>query len=242
MTGVSITPKVAGLLMAKEIKNFAKLMEKPEKPVLAILGGAKVADKIGVIYNLMDKVDMMYIGGGMCFTFLSVLNGSKVGKSILDPASTGLVKVYRKKAERKGVKMVFPTDFVCADKKEATETSVVDIAGGIPDSLAGFDIGPQSSKQLAHMISQARTILWNGPMGVFETDQFAQGTKACLDACVSASSQGATVICGGGETVMAVEKYNAMDKITHVSTGGGASLELLEGKEMPGILFLDEKH
>ena len=240
MAGVNLSPKVAGLLMAKEVEYFSKLLETPEHPVLAILGGAKVADKIGVIYNLLDKVDEMYIGGGMAFTFLKVLQGLDIGKSIFDSASTGLVKVYKKKGDKRGVTIHLPVDYVCAPSISSTETTVVE--GAIPADLAGFDIGPKSSAQLREIILRSKTILWNGPLGVFEQEQFSEGTKKCVEACVEASANGTSVICGGGETVMAFERNNATDKVSHVSTGGGASLELLEGKEMPGILFLDEKH
>lgn len=241
MTGVTLPIRVAGLLMAKEIDYFSRLLERPEKPVLAILGGAKVADKIGVIYNLLEKVDEMYIGGGMCFTFLKVLANTQIGKSIFDASSTGLVKVYRKKADKRGVRLIFPVDFVCAADKDSKDTTVRTAAEGIPENLAGFDIGPQSRAELAAAIGRARTILWNGPMGVFENPQFEAGTKACVDACIEASARQAAVIAGGGETVMAAEKWNAMERLSHVSTGGGASLELLEGKEMPGISYLDER-
>jgi len=239
MAGVSLTPKVAGLLMAKEVEYFSKLLENPERPVLAILGGAKVADKIGVIYNLLDKVDEMYIGGGMAFTFLKVLKGLEIGKSIFDGSSTGLVKVYKKKGDKRGVTIHLPVDYVCAPSIDSTETKVIE--GAIPADLAGFDIGPKSSAELREIILRSKTILWNGPLGVFEKPQFAEATAKCVDACVEASAKGTSVICGGGETVMAFEKNNATDKVSHVSTGGGASLELLEGKEMPGILFLDER-
>ena len=238
MTGVAISPKVAGLLMAKEVDYFSRLLEKPERPVLAILGGAKVADKIGVIYNLLDKVDEMYIGGGMAFTFLKVLQGLEIGKSLFDESSTGLVKVYKKKADKRGVKLIFPVDYVCANAIDSTDTKVYDETTGIPADLAGFDIGPKSVEQVKAAIARCKTVLWNGPLGVFEKEQFMAGTMGAVEGCVNS---GATVICGGGETVMAVEKYGAKDKIAHVSTGGGASLELLEGKEMPGILVLDEK-
>lgn len=242
MTGVTLTPKVAGLLMGKEVEYFSKLLENPARPVLAILGGAKVADKIGVIYNLLDKVDEMFIGGGMCFTFQQVLNKMNIGKSLFDGNSVGLVKVYKKKADKKGVKLMFPTDFVCAEKMAAdAAVSVCKAEAGIPANLAGFDMGPDSIKTLSDAIARAKTIIWNGPMGVFEIDQFANGTKLIIEACIKASASGTAVIVGGGETVMAAEKWNAMDKLSHVSTGGGASLELLEGREMPGILALDEK-
>lgn len=241
MTGVQLPIKVSGLLMAKEVDYFSKLLEKQEHPVLAILGGAKVADKIGVIYNLLDKVDEMYIGGGMCFTFLKVLQNAGIGKSLFDSNSVGLVKVYKKKADKRGVKLIFPTDVVCATGIDETTTQVLDVSAGIPDTLAAFDIGPKSAEELKAAIARSKTILWNGPMGVFEKDQFAAGTKAALDACVDATSKGAAVIIGGGDSVLAAEKWKAVDKLAHVSTGGGASLELLEGKEMPGILYLDEK-
>jgi len=239
MAGVNLPRKVAGLLMAKEVEYFSKVLETPEPPVLAILGGAKVADKISVIYNLLDKVDEMYIGGGMAFTFLNVLKGTKIGKSLFDGTSTGLVKVYKKKGDRRGVTIHLPVDYICAKSIDSTETTIID--GDIPDDLAGFDIGPKSSEELAALIKRSKTVLWNGPLGVFEQDQFAVGTGACVAACTEACAAGSTIICGGGETVMAFEKFNAKDKISHVSTGGGASLELLEGKEMPGILFLDER-
>jgi phosphoglycerate kinase len=240
MTGVQLPIKVAGMLMAKEVDYFSKLLENPQRPVLAILGGAKVADKIGVIYNLLDKVDEMYIGGGMAFTFIKVLQNAGIGKSLFDANSVGLVKVYRKRAEKKGVKLSFPVDVVCAETIESTATTIVP-ATAIPDNMAGFDMGPKSIEELKAAIARSRTILWNGPMGVFERDQFAAGTKAAIEACVAASASGAAVIVGGGDSVLAAEKWNAVDKLAHVSTGGGASLELLEGKEMPGILYLDEK-
>eukprot|EP01107_Rhizomastix_libera_P016602 TRINITY_DN6_c0_g1_i2.p1 TRINITY_DN6_c0_g1~~TRINITY_DN6_c0_g1_i2.p1 ORF type:complete len:773 (+),score=220.55 TRINITY_DN6_c0_g1_i2:2-2320(+) len=241
MTGVALPMKVAGLLMEKEITYFSKLLENPTGPVLAIMGGAKVADKIGVIYNMLDRVNEMYIGGGMCFTFKKMVEGMSIGKSLLDNDSVNLVKVYKKKADKKGVKMTFPVDFVCATGFDEVKTTVFSDKQGIPADQLGLDIGPESIKQLIEAVKRAKTILWNGPMGVFEKDQFAEGTKQLVLALIEATKNGATVIFGGGETVMAAEKWDAMDKVSHVSTGGGASLELLEGKEMPGILALDEK-
>ena len=240
MTGEDLPVKVAGLLMAKEITSFTKLLEHPTKPILAIMGGAKVADKIGVIYNMLDRVDEMYVGGGMCFTFLQQCEGVKIGKSLLDENSVNLVKVYKRKAERQGVKFTLPVDYVCAKGIGETETRVC--AKDIPDDMMGLDIGPESIKQLIAAVKRAKTILWNGPMGVFEQPQFANGTKALVEALKDATANGATVIFGGGETVMAAEKWDAVGKVSHVSTGGGASLELLEGREMPGILVLDEKN
>lgn len=242
MTGVKLTPKVAGLLMGKEVEYFSKLLENPARPVLAILGGAKVADKIGVIYNMIDKVDELFIGGGMCFTFMNVIDKVSIGKSLFDANSVGLVKVYKKKADRQRVKLSFPTDWVCAERMAPdAATKLCDATTGIPADLAGFDMGPQSIATLKVAIARAKTIIWNGPMGVFEMGVFENGTKEIMEACVAASAAGTTVIVGGGETVMAAEKWGAMEKISHVSTGGGASLELLEGREMPGILALDEK-
>lgn len=242
MTGVTIAPKVAGLLMGKEVSYFSKLLENPARPVLAIMGGAKVSDKIGVIYNLIDKVDEMFVGGGMCFTFLSVLNKMNIGKSLFDENSTGLVRVYKKKADKKGVKLQFPVDWVCAEKMDASApTQICTAEAGIQAPLAGFDMGPKSIQLLLEAVARAKTIIWNGPMGVFEMTPFENGTKAIIEGCVKASAAGTAVIVGGGETVMAAEKWEAMDKLSHVSTGGGASLELLEGREMPGILALDEK-
>eukprot|EP01105_Mastigella_eilhardi_P014005 TRINITY_DN318_c0_g1_i4.p1 TRINITY_DN318_c0_g1~~TRINITY_DN318_c0_g1_i4.p1 ORF type:complete len:767 (-),score=260.46 TRINITY_DN318_c0_g1_i4:1328-3628(-) len=242
ITGIDLKPKVAGLLMAKEVEYFSKLLENPTRPVLAILGGAKVADKIGVIYNLLDNVDMMYVGGGMCFTFAHVLNKIEIGNSLFDANSVGLVKVYKKKADKRGVKLEFPCDFVVAEKMEkGVKTEIVDAAAGIKKPLAGFDMGPKSIAMLKGMIGKAKTIIMNGPLGVFEIDEFATGTKEITLALADACAKGATVIIGGGESVMAVEKYGCFDKLSHVSTGGGAALELLEGREMPGILALDEK-
>lgn len=241
MTGVNLPVKVAGLLMEKEITYFSKLLEHPTAPVLAIMGGAKVADKIGVIYNMLDKVNEMYIGGAMCFTFLKECENVKIGKSLLDTNSVNLVKVYKRKAERQNVNFVLPVDFVCAESFDATESKVFDKATGCPDNMLGLDIGPESVKQLIECVKRAKTILWNGPMGVFEKPQFENGTKALVEALKEATANGATVIFGGGETVMAAEKWDATGKVSHVSTGGGASLELLEGREMPGILVLDEK-
>ncbi|GAA5939664.1 phosphoglycerate kinase [Sporobolomyces koalae] len=242
MVGVDLEQKAAGLLMTKELEYFAKVLEKPERPFLAILGGAKVSDKIQLIENLLDKVDSLIVGGGMAFTFKKVLENMEIGDSLFDKAGSEKVHDLVKKAEAKGVKMVFPVDFVTADKfdKDAKVGAATD-KEGIPAGLMGLDAGPESRKQFAETISQAKTILWNGPAGVFEFDNFANGSKAVLDACVEAKNNGATVIVGGGDTATVCAKYDAEDKLSHVSTGGGASLELLEGKDLPGVKALSEK-
>ncbi|GAA5820287.1 hypothetical protein JCM11491_005563 [Sporobolomyces phaffii] len=243
MVGVDLEHKAAGLLMTKELEYFAKVLEKPERPFLAILGGAKVSDKIQLIENLLDKVDSLIVGGGMAFTFKKVLENMDIGDSLFDQAGADKVHDLVKKADAKGVKMVFPVDFVTADKfsKDATVGRATD-KEGIPAGTMGLDAGPESRKAFAETIAEAKTILWNGPAGVFEFDNFAHGSKAVLDACVDAKEKhGATVIVGGGDTATVCAKYGAEDKLSHVSTGGGASLELLEGKDLPGVKALSEK-
>ncbi|GAA6063255.1 hypothetical protein JCM10212_003618 [Sporobolomyces blumeae] len=242
MVGVDLAQKAAGLLMTKELEYFAKVLEKPERPFLAILGGAKVSDKIQLIENLLDKVDSLIVGGGMAFTFKKVLENMEIGDSLYDEAGSKKVHDLVKKAQDKGVKMVFPVDFVTADQfsKDAKVGSATD-KEGIPAGTMGLDAGPESRKLFAETIKEAKTILWNGPAGVFEFDNFAGGSKAVLDACVEAKENGATVIVGGGDTATVCAKYGAEDKLSHVSTGGGASLELLEGKDLPGVKALSEK-
>jgi len=243
MVGVSLPQRAAGFLMKTELEYFAKVLESPERPFLAILGGAKVSDKIKLIDNMLDKVDSLIIGGGMAFTFKKTLEGVKIGNSLFDAAGAETVPSLIEKAKKNNVEIVLPCDYVIADKfaKDA-ETATVTDQDGIPDGWMGLDCGPESLKRYQKAISQAQTILWNGPPGVFEFDKFAHGTKATLDTVVDAcQNHGKTVIIGGGDTATVAAKYGAEDKLSHVSTGGGASLELLEGKELPGVAALSCK-
>jgi phosphoglycerate kinase len=242
VVGIEVPQKAAGLLVEKELTYFAKALEKPERPFLAILGGAKVSDKIQLIDNLITKVDILIIGGGMAFTFKKTLEGVNIGNSLFDEAGSKIVADLMEKAKKNNVEVVFPVDYVTADKfdKDANTGTATDKTG-IPDGWQGLDCGPESIKLYSAAISKAKTILWNGPPGVFEFDKFANGTKATLDAVVKAAENGATVIIGGGDTATVAKKYGAEDRLSHVSTGGGASLELLEGKTLPGVAALSEK-
>ncbi|KAI8874290.1 phosphoglycerate kinase [Ramicandelaber brevisporus] len=242
MVGVNLPVRAAGLLMAKELEFFGKALEKPDRPFLAILGGAKISDKIQLIENLLDKVDSMIIGGGMAFTFKKVLQNVKIGSSLYDAEGAKIVHQLVDKAKAKNVKLHFPTDYVTASKfaKDAEVGHATD-ESGIPDGWLGLDVGPNSNKAFHEAIVNAKTILWNGPAGVFEFDSFAKGTKSMLDAVVEATNGGATTIVGGGDTATAAAKWNAESKLSHVSTGGGASLELLEGKNLPGVAALSDK-
>ncbi|KWU41297.1 phosphoglycerate kinase [Rhodotorula sp. JG-1b] len=242
MVGIDLPQKAAGLLMTKELEYFAKALEKPERPFLAILGGAKVSDKIQLIENLLDKVDSLIICGGMAFTFKKTLEGVSIGKSLFDEAGSQKVKALVEKAKSKNVELVFPVDYITADKfdKDANTGTATD-KEGIPADWQGLDAGEESRKLFKDAIAKAKTILWNGPAGVFEFEKFAGGSKATLDACIEAKNNGATVIVGGGDTATVCAKYGAEDKLSHVSTGGGASLELLEGKDLPGVSALSDK-
>ncbi|GAA5835721.1 hypothetical protein JCM11251_007407 [Rhodosporidiobolus azoricus] len=242
MVGVDLPQKAAGLLMTKELEYFAKVLEKPETPFLAILGGAKVSDKIQLIENLLDKVNSLIICGGMAFTFKKTLESVSIGDSLFDEAGSKKVAELVQKAKSKNVELVFPVDYITADKfdKDAKTGTATD-KEGIPEGWMGLDAGEESRKLYAQAIKKAKTILWNGPAGVFEFDNFAGGSKATLDACIEAKEAGATVIVGGGDTATVCAKYGAEDKLSHVSTGGGASLELLEGKDLPGVSALSEK-
>lgn len=242
MVGVDLPQRAAGFLVAKELEFFAKALEHPERPFLAILGGAKVSDKIQLIDNLLDKVNALIIGGGMAFTFKKTIDNVKIGNSLFDEEGSKIVQGLVEKAKKNNVKLVFPTDYVTADKfsKDAQVGHATD-AEGIPDGWQGLDAGPESIKAFEEVIGESKTILWNGPPGVFEFDAFANGTKAVLNACVKACDNGATVIIGGGDTATVAKKFGAEDKLSHVSTGGGASLELLEGKTLPGVAALSEK-
>merc|ERR1711939_289978 len=242
MVGVNLPQKASGFLMKKELDYFAQALENPKRPFLAILGGAKVSDKIQLIDNLLDKVNSLIICGGMAFTFKKTLEGVKIGNSLFDQPGSEKVKDIMTKAEKNGVKVVFPVDYVTADafSADAKVGSATD-SEGIPDGWMGLDAGPKSRELFKETILASKTILWNGPAGVFEFENFATGSKASLDACIEAASKGATVIVGGGDTATVVANYKAEDKLSHVSTGGGASLELLEGKNLPGVAALSEK-
>lgn len=239
MVGVDLPQRASGFLVKKELEYFAKALENPERPFLAILGGAKVSDKIKLIDNLIPKVDSLIIGGGMAFTFKKTLEGVAIGNSLFDEAGSKTVGDLVQKAKEHNVKIILPVDYITADKfsKDANTGYATD-ADGIPDGWQGLDCGEKSRELFKQAISEAKTILWNGPPGVFEFDKFANGTKATLDAAVEAAEKGTTVIIGGGDTATVAKKYGVEDKLSHVSTGGGASLELLEGKELPGVTYL----
>ncbi|XP_027695450.1 phosphoglycerate kinase 1 [Vombatus ursinus] len=239
MVGVNLPQKASGFLMKKELTYFAKALESPERPFLAILGGAKVADKIQLINNMLDKVNEMIIGGGMGFTFLKVLNNMEIGTSLFDEEGAKIVKDLMAKAEKNGVKITLPVDFVTADKfDENAKTGQATLASGIPAGWMGLDCGPESSKKYAEAVARAKQIVWNGPVGVFEWEAFARGTKELMNNVVEATKRGCITIIGGGDTATCCAKWNTEDKVSHVSTGGGASLELLEGKVLPGVAAL----
>jgi len=243
MVGIECEVKAAGLLMKKELDYFAKALESPQRPFLAILGGAKVADKIQLIQSLLDKVDLMIIGGGMAYTFKKVLENMAIGSSLYDEEGAKIVKDIMKKAEEKNVKIQIPCDYTIADKfdKDAQFKEGVTDKDGIPEGWMGLDCGPVSQKANAEMILSAKTIVWNGPQGVFEFPNFAKGSLAALDAVAQATKNGAITIVGGGDTASLVENAGRAADVSHMSTGGGASLELLEGKELPGVTALSDK-
>lgn len=242
MVGFELEQRAAGFLMAKELEYFSKALENPVRPFLAILGGAKVSDKIQLIDNLLDKVDLIIIGGGMAFTFNKVLSNAKIGKSLYDEEGAKIVPQLIEKAKKNNVKIYLPVDFVTADKFAAdAKVGYATLEDGISDDLQGLDVGDKTIKEFNDAIAQAKTIVWNGPPGVFEFENFSKGTKSMLDACVKSAQSGNTVIIGGGDTATVAKKFGAADKLSHVSTGGGASLELLEGKELPGVAFLSDK-
>ena len=229
----------AGLLMEKELEYLGKTMHHPEKPFVAILGGAKVSDKIAVIENLLTKVDVLIIGGAMAYTFLKA-QGADVGKSRVEDDKLDLARQILKDAKNRNVKLLLPLDHVVADRIELNAvTRTIDATQPIPSNLMGLDIGPKSVEEFSEAISTARTIVWNGPMGVFEVSPFAKGTFKIAHAV--ADNGGAISIVGGGDSVAAVHAAGVADKITHISTGGGASLEFLEGKKLPGVEALTDK-
>ena len=230
-------PAVCGYLIQKEIQIMGKALEAPVRPFVAILGGAKVSDKIGVINNLLEKVDTLIIGGGMAYTFAKA-QGGNIGKSLCEEEKLTLASELIEKAKAKGVKLLLPIDTVCAKEFANDAAQSVFKTCEIPDDFMGLDIGPETTKVFAEAVKGAGTVIWNGPMGVFEFDNFAVGTKAIAEAV---ASSGAISIIGGGDSAAAVEKFGYADKITHISTGGGASLEFLEGIELPGIACLNNK-
>ncbi|THU82026.1 phosphoglycerate kinase [Dendrothele bispora CBS 962.96] len=242
MVGVKLPQRAAGFLVKKELEFFAKALENPERPFLAILGGAKVSDKILLIENMLDKVNSLIICGGMAFTFKKTLENISIGNSLFDQAGSEKVQGLVEKAKKNNVKLVFPIDFITADKfdKDATKGSATETEG-IPDGWMGLDAGPKSREIFKQTVLEAKTILWNGPPGVFEFPAFAEGSAALLDANIEAAQKGATVIVGGGDTATLAAQRGCEDKLSHVSTGGGASLELLEGKVLPGVAELSEK-
>ncbi len=242
VVGVDLPEKVAGFLMQKELDAFAKVIDHPQRPLLAILGGAKVADKIPLIRNLLDQADEIIIGGGMAYTFKKVLDGMEIGESLYDPEGAKIVGELVAKAKEKGVKIHLPVDFICADKfAPDAKTQLADDQAGVPAGWMGLDCGPKSQALFSEVIARAKTIIWNGPAGVFEFDLFAEGTKSMAEAIAAATAAGAVSVVGGGDTATAAKKFKVVDKVTHASTGGGASLELLEGKTLPGVANLNDK-
>ena len=231
-------PAVAGFLMEKELDVLSKALSNPERPFTAIVGGAKVKDKIGVIDHLLDKVDNLIIGGGLSYTFIKAL-GHEVGKSLLEEDKIELAKSFMEKAKKNGVNFYMPVDVVVADDfSNDANTQVVSIEN-IPSDWEGLDAGPKTREIYADVIKNSKLVIWNGPMGVFELDAFANGTKAVAEALAEATDTYSVI--GGGDSAAAVEKFNLADKMSHISTGGGASLEFMEGKELPGVVALNDK-
>ncbi|KXG09082.1 Phosphoglycerate kinase [Anoxybacillus sp. P3H1B] len=231
-------PAVAGFLMEKEIEVLGKALSNPERPFTAIIGGAKVKDKIGVIENLLDKVDHLIIGGGLAYTFVKAL-GHEIGKSLLEEDKIELAKSFMEKAKEKGVKFYMPVDAVVADDFSNVANKKVVSIDNIPSDWEALDIGPKTRELYRDVILQSKLVIWNGPMGVFEMDAFAEGTKAVAQAL--ADAKGTYTVIGGGDSAAAVEKFGLAEEMDHISTGGGASLEFMEGKQLPGVVALNDK-
>jgi phosphoglycerate kinase len=234
-----LSPSVAGYLIEKELQYLQAAIENPQRPLAAIIGGSKVSSKIGVIETLLDKVDKLLIGGGMIFTFYKA-RGLSVGKSLVEEDKLELAKSLEAKAKEKGVDLLLPTDVVVADNFAPDANAQTVSIEAIPDGWMGLDIGPDAVKVFQDALKQCKSVIWNGPMGVFEFDKFAVGTEAIANTLAELTDTGVTTIIGGGDSVAAVEKVGVAEKMSHISTGGGASLELLEGKVLPGIAALDE--
>ena len=233
------TDKCAGYVMAAELANAKKVLENAEPPFTAIMGGAKISDKILIIEKLLDKVDNLIIGGGMSYTFFKALGG-KVGNSLVEEDKLGLAKELIQKAKGKGVELILPMDSVIADKFDKEAATDVATNGMIRDGWMGLDIGPQATAVFSKVVEESKTILWNGPMGVFEMDKFAAGTRKIAEAVVRATEKGAFSLIGGGDSASAVRQLGFSEKVSYVSTGGGALLEYFEGKELPGVKALEE--
>jgi phosphoglycerate kinase len=234
-----LSPSVAGYLVEKELEYLQNAIENPQRPLAAIVGGSKVSSKIGVIETLLDKVDKLFIGGGMIFTFYKA-RGLNVGKSLVEDDKLELARALEIKAKERGVQLLLPVDVVVADNFAPDANAQTVSIENIPDGWMGLDIGPESVKQFLAALEDCKSVIWNGPMGVFEYDKFAVGTEAIARSLATLTAKGTTTIIGGGDSVAAVEKVGVADQMSHISTGGGASLELLEGKVLPGIAALDE--
>jgi len=234
-----LSPSVAGYLIEKELQYLQSAIENPQRPLAAIIGGSKVSSKIGVIETLLDKCDKLLLGGGMIFTFYKA-RGLNVGKSLVEEDKLELAKSLEAKAKERGVDLLLPTDVVVADKFAADAKAQTVSVDNIPPDGMGLDIGPDSVKTFQVALAECKSVIWNGPMGVFEFDKFAVGTEAIARTLADLTKQGVISIIGGGDSVAAVEKVGVAEQMSHISTGGGASLELLEGKELPGIAALDD--
>ena len=235
-----LKPAVSGLLMEKEIRCLSQALDNPTRPFTAVVGGAKVSSKIGVLENLIDKVDNLIIGGGMAYTFVKA-NGGKIGNSICEDDQIEVAKAIEAKAAAKGVKLVMATDVLVTDDFSGNGTNKFVAINEIPEGFEGVDAGPDSRKAFAEVLKSSKTILMNGPVGAFENPKFAEGTKTVLEAIVEATKGGAVSVIGGGDSVSAAKKFCKAEDFTHVSTGGGASLEFIEGKVLPGVAALDDK-
>lgn len=234
-----LSPSVAGYLIEKELQYLQSAIENPQRPLAAIIGGSKVSSKIGVIETLLDKCDKLLLGGGMIFTFYKA-RGLNVGKSLVEEDKLELAKSLEAKAKERGVDLLLPTDVVVADKFAADANAQTVSVDNIPPDGMGLDIGPDSVKTFQAALAECKSVIWNGPMGVFEFDKFAVGTEAIARTLADLTKQGVISIIGGGDSVAAVEKVGVAEQMSHISTGGGSSLELLEGKELPGIAALDD--